>query len=176
MLEKITEGYKAGYPGEDSMRTKAERLFKGEMASTPMNMPASFSAPANNKMRLYKKGGSVKKDIEGGSLTDLHLPRHKSKVASMKGGMKKGGHCYKEGGHVLKFPGSTPYEHHMVGESKGKPHINYESNMKGEKVVRCAKKEGGRVEKFAAGGVAKIRHKVATAEGMPITKKVKKGH
>lgn len=191
MFEKITERYKAGYPGKDSMRAKAERLFGSELASTPMDMPASFSAPDPTKMRLFKKGGHVKrggKVIEGGSLTDLHLPRHRSTHRETEPHnemserheharkMNRGGRCYAEGGAVMKSPHATSYEHHMVGEHAGrKSRINYEADMKGEKVIQRAKKEGGHIQKFAAGGVAKIRHKVATPEGKPIMKKVKKG-
>src|SRR6266850_4680627 len=114
--------YQAGYPGEDSMRAKAERLMRAEIAGTPMTLPASHSTPSHEKMRLYKKGGHVKghedkehhhkkmnhgghahketlqrrEDIEaGGHLTNLHLPHEKKlSVQSIKEAehMKKGGH------------------------------------------------------------------------------------
>ena len=62
------------------------------------------------------------------------------------------------------------YESDMLGDhpSKKRPHINYESDMKGEKVVKKAYKSGGAVKKLAAGGAAKVRKGVATDSGMPV--------
>lgn len=64
----------------------------------------------------------------------------------------------------------SKYESEMLGEhpSKKRPHINYESDMKGEKVVKKAYKSGGSVKKMAAGGAAKVRKSVATASGKPV--------
>lgn len=62
------------------------------------------------------------------------------------------------------------YESEMLGEhpSRKRPHINYEADMKGEKVVKKAYKAGGAVKKMAAGGAAKVRKGVATASGKPV--------
>src|SRR6266850_2930074 len=118
--------------------------------------------------------------------------------------MAHGGHVHehKEGHRVHKSGGGTVYEHHMLGDhpSTKRPHINYEKEMKGEHCVKHTsgkshvshahkqpydasmgeyKKHGGQVKhhtkKMAAGGVAKIRHGVATPSGMPIMRKSKKG-
>ena len=84
------------------------------------------------------------KNIEGGSLTNLHVPTPKLNVESVREmeKMHKGGHMHKHthkkhhhaaGGPVKKFAaGGTVYEHEMVGEKPGShKHINYEKDMKG---------------------------------------------
>lgn len=276
LLEHIK--YEAGYPGEDSMRTKAERLMKEELMKTPMTLPASHSTPSHEKMRLYKKGGHVKAhhshknnkeheriklhkmqhhglemaekglnkerklshggraNEQGGHLTNLHLP-HKVKLSiqSVKEaeGMRKGGrtHHKKHHMHHEESMHHEPHmhEHHehrmhhshhhkkhhahkaeggsifpMLGDhpSTKRPHIDYERKMLGEHCLHHAlghsagakahkepydasqgqyKKHGGHVKrhhtkKMAAGGVAKIRHGVATPSGLPIMRKVKRGY
>ena len=143
--------YEAGYPGEDSMRAKAERLMKEELMKTPMHLPASHSTPSHEKMRLYKKGGHVKKHKEtemGGHLTNLHLPRkEKLSVQSVKEAqaLRKGGAVHHKKHHRMhKAAGGTVYERHMLGEhpSHKRPHINYEHEMMGEHCMRSA--DGGR--------------------------------
>lgn len=203
--------FASGYAGDDSMRAKAHKLLADEFANTPMTKPASMTTPSREKMRLYKKGGSVKgdekkmshggradKDTEaGGHLTNLHLPKHmKLNVENFReaDGMCKGGSAHK---HPLKKArGGSVYERHMDGEhpSRKPPHVNYESEMMGETPERKAqggkslsrpshvtdashgqyKKKGGSI-KMAAGGVAKIRHGVATKSGQPINRKVVRG-
>jgi hypothetical protein len=151
-MKELSTQYKAGHGGEDSMRSKAERMFHHEMQSMPKEIE-SASSTGRTKLRLYKKGGSVKaihkltKDQ-----TDLHIPRRaktpKLNIESLAEAqkMKKGG-CYdqggevsmKKGGHKKKgyASGGTVYEREMVGEkpSSKMPHFNYEAEMKGSKCV-----------------------------------------
>lgn len=221
----------AGYPGKDVMRENAKQAFDGEMRGfdSDIGMRGSFSAPSRTKMRLFKKGGHVSHQekklnkggvIDGGSLTDMHFPKHmgfgkspKSDIHLKKGiEMRKGGHfnkdehqeygkggrmmkVYKTGGHTRPYAhgGSTMYERAMVGEtnSHAKPRGNYESMMRGEE---CKHRDGyhaqerhehrhevlpglkhgghshprGKHARFAAGGVAKIRHEQSTPSGRQI--------
>lgn len=86
-------------------------------------------------------------------------------------GMRRGGRTHQH--RQCKAGGGTIYEREMVGErpSRTRPHINYESDMRGEH---------GHFEKpqrLAAGGVGKMRHGVANAKGFPIkTRRVVKGY
>lgn len=108
---QITKNMKAGFQGiRDAMRVKAEKLLNRPGKAKDVYM--SKSAADKEKMRAYKKGGSVK-----------------SKMNKDDYGVE----CRKKGG-----------------------------SMKKDK--DC--------QKFAMGGVAKIRHDEATKAGMP--KKFKK--
>ena len=223
VMKQITEEMKfvSGYPGEDSMRDKAKKLLGHEFANTPMTKPASMTTPSREKMRLFKKGGHVEHehpkahkklahgghakhhkgsgDEQGGHLTDEHFPKKmKLNVENFReaSAMKRGGHADKK--CVKRSHGGSVYENEMLGEhpSRKRPHINYESDMKGEVPERVAssrksvakprdvfdashgqyKKKGGPVKKMAAGGVAKMRHGAATKRGLPISKKIARGY
>lgn len=154
-MNDLSTKYQAGYPGEDSMRSKAERLMRHEMQSMPSERE-SASSVGREKFRLYKKGGPVKKVHKlNHDQKDLHIPR-KSKTPKLNiesfseaEGMKKGGHkkvskkhlseggeaAMKQGGRYSK--GGTVYEREMVGEkpTSKMPHYNYESQMKGTKCI-----------------------------------------
>lgn len=206
-MDSITEitKYRAGYPGRDAMREKAEGVFGNEFKDTNMYERGSASAPSRTPRRLYKKGGKVnsyKQEAKelGGHLTDLFIPKEIS-ITQMREPMRnKSKVCKSVGGAVSNpenrnflSPKASVYEKDMLGErpSKKAPHINYESQMNGEKPVHRAK-EGGRApvmkmqkepfnaseshvrRKFAAGGVAKIRHNQADARGNPIVRRVNK--
>lgn len=71
---------------------------------------------------------------------------------------------YKEGGRV------KAHKEHEMKERSLKEHEKKES--KSHKKGEPLKKDGGYIQKFAAGGVGKIRHGEATAAGM--LKKIKK--
>jgi hypothetical protein len=98
--------YQAGYPGEDSMREKAERLMRAELMGTPMTLPASHSTPSHEKMRLYKKGGHVKghhhHEGKEHERAKLHKMQHHGLEMAERGLSKerklKGG-GYAHGGH-----------------------------------------------------------------------------
>lgn len=125
-------------------------------APTPKFKQQSVKAMDNCKLKRAA-GGAI-----GEVNTKLKMPI--KKAAYSKGGalgevktklkspMKKA--CYAAGGSV--------YESQLVGNapSTKRPNFNYESDMRG---VKAESKP-----KFAAGGVAKIRHKVATAQGKPM--------
>jgi hypothetical protein len=116
---------KSGYMGEDSMRAKAERMLGVHEIKEPKG---SFSSTEHEKMRLFKKGGHVKKTTE----------------------MRK----------AMKGRSKSPHT----------PPLNIESAMEMKKMSK-----GGKMC-YAMGGVGKIRHKEATASGMPIKKKSKVKH
>jgi hypothetical protein len=83
------------------------------------------------------------KNIEGGQLTNLHIPTPRLNVESIKGAemMHKGGHMHKQthhkkhhhGGTIKKAAGGTVYEREMRGvhPSTHLTKINYEKDMKG---------------------------------------------
>lgn len=131
-----------------------------------------------------------------------------SSVATMRlGGMACGGktkHHKKhraEGGELRRAKGGSIYEREMLGEhpSRRAPHINYESNMRGEHMkhhrryaeggearreeLKCGgrprrRAEGGKMAEggsYAMGGVGKIRHEQATRKGLPINRRFR-GH
>jgi hypothetical protein len=105
--------------------------------------------------------------------------------------MSKGKECYKEGG-LLESHRKTRYEEHMVGEkkhavhhghegerkherhhkhegeAKHARHLKHEMGMVGEKKCSHHLKHGGKVQEFAMGGVAKIRHQQSTPKGFPV--------
>lgn len=206
MNEDLTSmRYKAGYPGKDSMREKAERLMGPELKMVNMNMPESPSRPEKTKMRLYKKGGLVQKIPEKSIHSEM-------KTSHKETDMKKGGRAKMTSDNRRAIKGRANSKSSMVNKSSIKtPKLNVESlkemssmkhggkvnlkvsfrqpfvNLKetkhmakggmSEEKMKDGKKcykEGGKV-KMAAGGVAKIRHGVATKSGMPINKKVVKG-
>lgn len=86
MMMKKESGF-IGKP--DVMRSKAEKSFDKDpdFRNFPVS-PSSASAVRKEKMRLYKKGGSVNKveETPGGSLTDEHYPYS---IALKKGGKAK---------------------------------------------------------------------------------------
>lgn len=213
-MEDIYKAHlKAGYPGHDSMRENALREFDGELKAfgKEHERPGSFSAPSRTPMRLYKKGGHIGTP-NGGSLTNLHMPKKMGYGHSLqsqphieKGNkmskFKSGGHftevyghdkTFKSGGSMKKYAsGGSVYENEMLGErsSHRMPHLNYESQMRGEHCMNKAGrrhedhmmhehpsisglKRGGRTmpkARFAAGGVAKVRHNQSTMSGKQIT-------
>lgn len=149
--------YKPGFAGHDAMREKARRIFDGEMHTIPMEKPMSASAPSKTPMRKYKKGGAVRAMPHA---NDLHL--------------KKGGSSKKTSVLRQAVKGRTKKKESMA---------KMDADMDKAQKPIMAKKAGGKVgcynmggmAKMAAGGVAKIRHGVATKSGMPIDKmKVKR--
>lgn len=93
---------KSGYMGEDSMRNKAEKMLGVHEIKEPSG---SFSSTDHDKMRLFKKGGHVKKTTEmrkamkGRASSKTHTPplNIESQVQMKK--MKDGGKaCYAMGG------------------------------------------------------------------------------
>jgi len=139
--------FEPGFAGYDSMREKAHKMFKHEMSmsegkrgihhamsreQSDMKLPRKMGLPSQeNREYHFKNGGHAK-----------------TKMYCNTGGMAEKTPRYSSGG--------TVYEREMVGErpSRKRPHINYESDMRGEHGV-----------KMAMGGVGKIRHKEAGRKG-----------
>lgn len=188
--------FQAGYEGEDSMRSKAEKMFREEMAGyDKIHSPQSMSSKGRTNMRLYKKGGHVKSHKMEKTQTDMVIPK-RSKTPKLNVEKFEEVEHMKRGGHMKKHcaSGGTVYEREMLGESESRkrPRINYEADMKGEHAkhqpLKGGKKpagvdashgeymkKGGKVKKMAMGGIGKVRHGAATKRGMPITKKINRG-
>jgi hypothetical protein len=117
------DSFLAGYHGEDSMRTKAERMLNPKFMGVNMHIPESMSAPDRTKVRLYKKGGHVHKLTH--EQTDMKLPRRvKHKKLNVQnfyeaehmhsgGEMRRGGHAHH--GHHEHH---SHHEHHAGKERK----------------------------------------------------------
>lgn len=169
---------RAGYHGEDSMRDKAEKLFREEDRGDISRGKQSASSKGTQKMRLYAKGGAVHHKMSE-EQHDMVLPKRMKTPKLNIETMEEAEH-FKKGGNVKhkKAAGGTVYEREMVGEkpTTKRPNINYEADMRGERPVKKAKKAlGGAVSKLAIGGVGKIRHKEATKAGKQIAKRSPKG-
>lgn len=190
MFKELVEKYKKEFNGKggDTMRQKAEALIGADVNKTSMEPIMSLNTPSNEKMRQFKKGGTVRKPkmIPGGSLTDLHIPTKKVKMKIANNHTKSNdvGNSYKAGGSVsrqdLEHPKAGIYEREMMSENRMKaPKTSskilarndlehpkkdmYERDMKGG-----GGPKKGKVLNFAAGGVAKIRHGQSNKSGMPI--------
>lgn len=92
--------HQVGYSGADSMRAKAQRLFGNAVEGVDMTDVLSASAPSKTPMRKYAKGGHVKAtgsmmphkakgEVQGGTLTDMHMPKKINTKAFKKGGSVK---------------------------------------------------------------------------------------
>lgn len=142
----LTKNMKAGYQGrKDEMREKAEKLMNHPGHAKEVYF--SKSCADKEKIRPYKDGGHVKQRKES-----------QERIEMFKDQMER----HRQGEHHKKMQ-------HLEKE-KG-------NDMKKDKM-----KEGGRMErdkkkdcvqKFAMGGVAKMRHDEADKKGMPT--KPKKG-
>lgn len=166
--------HQSGYPGEDSMRAKAERLMRDQMMGT-MEFPKSASAPDRMKMRLYKKGGHVKKYADGGRVAEHEhegemmprLSRHK-KAHDAEHGLLHDEFFpskFRHGGHARKKAAVTS-EHRkaMKGRTKSKedhlarnfiPEDFYEGVVHTPKLNVESLREGARMKK---GGSAHNMH------------------
>ncbi len=162
---------KAGFEGNDAMRSKAARLL-GDMSIATQQRPMSKSAPSLNPYRRpYKEGGPVLKELESGGAVKLE------KGGSTATPMKKGGGCrhraYEEGGPVVKkleSGGPVSMEKGGIPTPMAKGGSSAILNT-GPSTATPMKKGGGCRHHHAMGGVAKIRHNEATSKGMPLTKK-----
>ncbi len=93
--EMRLETNKSGFGGADACRSFAERTYAPERRQVNMHVPESASAPDREKMRLYKKGGSVKrchKDMGGLMDTSRQGADRVNDITSKFSGVfKKGG-------------------------------------------------------------------------------------
>lgn len=119
--ELLSTKFQAGYPGEDSMRKKAQQLLGKELSMTAKEPQLSASAPGREKMRPYKKGGPVKVHPLNKGQKDLVLPKlaktPKFKMESLQKAQKM-----KKGGCVMKMAaGGAPKVRKGVATAKGYP-------------------------------------------------------
>lgn len=182
-IESMSQAKKMGYAdGGMAPRSKAARPMVQRKANGGIISGLEDAAMAIPSM--FKSGGKVQRKAIGGGIlgtalggyagekagnfignkfgspeTANLLSRIGSGVGGFLGGVGGGAiPFFKKGGKVSR-KGSMA-EREMVGEkpSRKAPHFNYEAQMDGEKR-----------RKFAAGGVAKIRHDQSTSRGAPIT-------
>lgn len=85
MKDFFSSKYQAGYPGQDSQREKAERMFGPEVKGLNMNVPQSHSSKAQQNMRFYAEGG--------------HAAGGESKADG--GAMRRGGRSHKKHHHSM---------------------------------------------------------------------------
>lgn len=167
MKEMMIEKYEAGYPGEDSMRSKAERMFREEMKGAHMDKqaPRSMSAPEHENMRYFKKGGRVSMEKRSKmhhhkmekTQHDLVLPK---RIKTPKLNIEK----MSEVEH-MKRGGKTEYE---SDKSQSRKELEHARKMvetvnkargaaPGEQMMKRWEEEprmkkGGKANKYAAGG------------------------
>ena len=183
-------GYKAGYEGEDSMRSKAAKMMGG-VERESLKVKASKSAADNDKPRPYKKGGSV--GVSTGSNAELSRSSRDSypmpKKAAPARDFKKGGMAAKKKVSSALENGtkhSKPVAGKRLVEKDGfaggeKARNVFAKAMAGggsarlniEKMSEVPKKKGGAVKCMAMGGVGKIRKDEMTPAGK-IVKQAKK--
>ena len=119
--------YQAGYPGEDSMRSKAERMFRDEMAKGSSSMraaPESASAPDRMKRRPYAEGGYA----TGGE------------TRAEGGEMRRGGH---KKTHVRRHPMPDYQTNEHFPRPAKKQRLNVESFREAEHLAEGGYAEGG---------------------------------
>jgi hypothetical protein len=137
----FTKNMKAGYQGRrDAMREKAERLMNHPGHAEAVYF--SKSAADREHMRPYKEGGHIKE-----------RKAVQKNIEHFKDEMER----HKQHEHHKKMEHMKNNERgHMKKEKKD----CYKSGGSTKKTKDC-------VQKFAMGGVAKIRHEEATKDGMP---------
>ena len=157
MYEKIMGMFSGSNTKKDPQRLKAEKIFGDEFKNASMMPVASLSAPENEKMRMFKKGGSATKKEKKvsnkkseTSLIDFHIPEKNPKMKIANNHTKA---KFKKGGSVESLLTSPP------------------SGVQGREISKIKyglepEKKSGKVLKLAAGGVAKIRHGQSTSNGM----------
>ena len=178
---------KPGYQGKDVLRETAEKEMRNDIKASKHSAKDRdpFNTHTNEKMRFYKKGGSVgpKKEPKivshkmNKGQTDLHIPKpQKVKKEKSESLIKATQMKYAKGGKVMKKAGGgTVYESEMVGMKPGrKAAVNYEKDMRGDKHMTKTPvskgnekgyKKGGEAKKMAMGGVGKFRKGQAKMPG-----------
>ncbi len=150
---------KAGYQGRrDEMRDKAAKLM--DHPGEAKDVYFSKSAADFDKIRPYKDGGHVRQRHavqKGIEMFKEEMERHRQAEHHKK--MK---HIHKKGEGDMK---KDKMDKMKDGGCMKK--------MKDGGTMKDMKKKDCSVQKFAMGGVAKMRHEEATKDGMPT--KPKKG-
>jgi hypothetical protein len=161
----------AGYVGKkDPNRAEARKLLKGDVKDMIMPKPReSASSRGRENLRPFKKGGHA--HCMPKTQTNMVLPKRE---ASSKYKIEK----FSEAEKMKKSHGGSVYEQEMTGErpSKKTPHINYETQMRGEHGKKAKMASGGCFKKGthvkrAMGGPGKMRKDEMTSSGMPVFKK-----
>jgi hypothetical protein len=120
----------------------------------PRTHPKMGHHPETHQRQTYRQDYAPK-NIEGGQLTNLHIPTPKLNVETVREyqHMHKGGHMHKPSHHkkhhhshhkVKRATGGTVYEHEMRGVHPAShlTKINYEKDMKGVKPVHIPNMAG----------------------------------
>lgn len=154
-MRKYKKGGHISHEGKEKKRAHLHHLQQKELKDVRRLIEKEKHLKKGGRCSMggsFMKQGEPHHPVEGGSLTNLHIPEKKH----LKKGhpMKKGGRAchhggklemgYKKGGHLKHHHkhhamhraggGSTVYEHEMVGEhpSHAFHHYNYEGQMRGE--------------------------------------------
>jgi len=145
---------RAGYQNKpDAMRELADKLMNHPGTAKDVNM--SRSAAEQERMRMYKSGGSVKK--KAGGHVDIFIEKMNNNYKSKKSDSHK---SKKSDDNVDIFIQKK------AGGSVKKKSCGHTDKSSHKSTTK----------KFAAGGVAKIRHKQATKSGAPLpSSRLKKG-
>jgi hypothetical protein len=153
---------KPGYPGRDAMREKGERIM-GAQAHSNKDFPQSFGSEDNAKMRLFKKGGSVKKDMGAQAEMKNRVSKHDEHYANEERleKMKKGG----------KAKNTSVLRKAMKGRTKKVEPMAVEKAMEKKMPMKKGGMAKSKANCYAAGGAAKVRKGVATEAGLPIKQK-----
>jgi hypothetical protein len=162
----MSEFGKSGYHGPDSMREKAEKIFResGEMKEISRVVPGSYSARSRDKTRFYAKGGHVEEGSHCHKMEksqyDMKIPRiTKTPVVNVENfekasRMRKGGKVHKKADGGLM---QNAYESNMANNALNS------MNPAVMNAPNAAMKRGGKVRKKAGGGEAAQFRKMVEA-------------
>lgn len=175
--------FRSGYHGEDSMRDKAERMFREEDREMGREVPGSYSARSREKTRFYAKGGHVEGREERHRMEksqhDMKIPRTaktpKLNVENMEEveRMRRGGkthHRHRAEGGKMAEGGAYAHGGRVRHKADGGMMQNaYQNNMANNSLNSMASNAMGSAA-MKRGGHARKKHHYADGglvNGMP---------
>lgn len=142
-------GLKRGGRAQDD----SKRLLKGEPLRKGFHSEYGLNhGGKTHRVRKFDGGDIVNSALFPSAIVKNLGLKHGGKVHKSEGGPMRGE-------HPSRHCSYNNYESHMVGE-----HQIHRKAMGGKAM-------GGKADGYAIGGVGKIRHKQATADGMPIMRR-----
>lgn len=158
----MNKNMKAGYQGKpDAMRKMAQKLM--DHPGHAKDVYYSKSCADKEKMRPFKNGGHVKNDKE--------MPRHLKRVIREEEGEKWGDIKLLKHMEKSKLPESKEVTRHLKHEKRDAQDEIYDNerllkHSEGGKMKSGYKKGGcAKPQKFAMGGIGKVRHDQSTIDG-----------